>query len=591
MHRPSQPGKGSAGSGRRVVDVNLDGGALELDNYDINAAVGPLAADVRSFTLPVDDGMLEIALVASVDKPLLNAIEVLREPDPPSGLNTRTITYTYDGLLRLTDAVYSTGATYGYGYDLAGNRTRVTANGSTTTYAFDAANQVVGWQYDAAGNLLNDGANSYTYDALGRLTRQNQTTYRYNGDGVLSSVTANTTTLAYTQDLAAPLSQVLMVGGEVVVYGRERLFTAHPQGLNWQVHDGLGSLRQILDGSGTTTNRADYDPWGQPQGSASSSFGFTGEVQADNGLTYLRARWYHPGQGTLLGRDPFEGFADQPYSQQYYQYAYSNPVNWTDPSGKTPWDPSPAEGIWIHTLIETTFVAGGPNRSAELEIAGASRNNRGVREGYADMVDFAQEEVYEIKHDGSSENAYGQAVHYAQALHRVDGGDWKPGTSFLSTDWTDFGLWPYGIDQGYKPTALRQMYKIQVRRARNGEILYRGRRVDDRNDYERALGAYNPKLIDEKLQEYYGDRDKDWRISDNNPRGRAMAYPFAPPLQVPNCKVFLDNGDCLETYKPGEFGYDWSQSPTPLFAWPSIPYWLITCVPFLLPSPQMTPSM
>jgi RHS repeat-associated protein len=64
------------------------------------------------------------------------------------------------------------------------------------------------------------------------------------------------------------------------------------------------------------------------------SFGFTGEVQDDGGLTYLRARWYHPGQGTLLGRDPFAGFAEQPYSQQYYQYAYSNPVNWTDPSGR-----------------------------------------------------------------------------------------------------------------------------------------------------------------------------------------------------------------------------------------------------------------
>jgi RHS repeat-associated protein len=350
-----QPGKGSAGSGRRVVDVNLDGGNLELDNYDINAAVGPLAADVQDFMVDLTDGVLDIVLVASVDKPLLNALEVLREPDPPSGLNTRTITYTYDGLLRLTDAVYSTGATYGYGYDLAGNRTRVTANGSTTTYAFDAANQVVGWQYDASGNLTNDGANSYTYDTLGRLARQNQTTYRYNGDGVLSSVTANNTTLAYTQDLAAPLSQVLMVGAEVVIYGRERLFTAHPQGLNWQVHDGLGSLRQILDGSGTATNRADYDPWGQPQGSASSSFGFTGEVQADNGLTYLRARWYHPGQGNLLGRDPFEGFADQPYSQQYYQYAYSNPVNWTDPSGK--YSSSPIEAM-IQIHYETRYTKG-----------------------------------------------------------------------------------------------------------------------------------------------------------------------------------------------------------------------------------------
>ncbi|NJO07656.1 MAG: hypothetical protein HC876_20245 [Chloroflexaceae bacterium] len=52
-----------------------------------------------------------------------------------------------------------------------------------------------------------------------------------------------------------------------------------------------------------------------------------------SGLVYLRARWYDPASGTFLGRDPFEGFPDMPYSQHPYQYAYSNPGLWTDPSG------------------------------------------------------------------------------------------------------------------------------------------------------------------------------------------------------------------------------------------------------------------
>ena len=33
-------------------------------------------------------------------------------------------------------------------------------------HSYNAANQVIGWQYDAAGNLLHDGTNSYTYDPL-----------------------------------------------------------------------------------------------------------------------------------------------------------------------------------------------------------------------------------------------------------------------------------------------------------------------------------------------------------------------------------------------------------------------------------------
>jgi uncharacterized protein RhaS with RHS repeats len=35
--------------------------------------------------------------------------------------------------------------------------------------SYNGANQVIGWQYDAAGNLLSDGTHSYTYDPLNRL--------------------------------------------------------------------------------------------------------------------------------------------------------------------------------------------------------------------------------------------------------------------------------------------------------------------------------------------------------------------------------------------------------------------------------------
>lgn len=51
---------------------------------------------------------------------------------------------------------------------------------------------------------------------------------------------------------------------------------------------------------------------------------------------HLRARWYNPATATLLSRDPFAGFAEQPYSLNPYQYAYANPVLLTDPSGQSP---------------------------------------------------------------------------------------------------------------------------------------------------------------------------------------------------------------------------------------------------------------
>jgi RHS repeat-associated protein len=65
------------------------------------------------------------------------------------------------------------------------------------------------------------------------------------------------------------------------------------------------------------------------------TFGVTGDLHDGTaGLVTLRARWYTTRAGTFTAVDPFAGFAEQPYSQHPYQYAYSNPVVWTDPSGQ-----------------------------------------------------------------------------------------------------------------------------------------------------------------------------------------------------------------------------------------------------------------
>jgi len=152
------------------------------------------------------------------------------------------------------------------------------------------------------------------------------TSYTYNGDGVL--VSDGTTT--YAQDLAAPLSQVLSDGTANYVYGHARL---RALGGPWYVGDALGSVRQTLDDAGAVLATTNYDPWGTPQGTLSGPFGFTGELHSA-GQVYLRARWYAPGQGRFVSEDPFAGFPHMPYSLHAYQYAYSDPVRWTDPSGR-----------------------------------------------------------------------------------------------------------------------------------------------------------------------------------------------------------------------------------------------------------------
>jgi N-acetylneuraminic acid mutarotase len=70
------PGGGPGGAGRRVFSVNAEGGAPELANFDIFAAVGAATATTRTFTVPVTDGRLDLAFTATTDQPSVAAIEV-----------------------------------------------------------------------------------------------------------------------------------------------------------------------------------------------------------------------------------------------------------------------------------------------------------------------------------------------------------------------------------------------------------------------------------------------------------------------------------------------------------------------------------
>jgi len=111
--------------------------------------------------------------------------------------------------------------------------------------------------------------------------------------------------------------------------------TGRGSATTWSGGDALGSVRQTLDDAGGVLAATGYDPWGTPQQPLPTPFGFTGELHPQDHV-YLRARWYMPGQGTFPSRDPFAGFAEMPYSLHAYQYAYSDPVRWTDPSGENP---------------------------------------------------------------------------------------------------------------------------------------------------------------------------------------------------------------------------------------------------------------
>ena len=109
-----------------------------------------------------------------------------------------TWTYTYDADGQLIHAVFAStnpsvpSQDLAYSYDTMGNRITTVINGVTTTYATNNMNEYtsvggVTYSYDADGNLISDGANTYTYNSLNQLIGVTgpggTTTYTYNALG------------------------------------------------------------------------------------------------------------------------------------------------------------------------------------------------------------------------------------------------------------------------------------------------------------------------------------------------------------------------------------------------------------------------
>ena len=294
-------------------------------------------------------------------------------------------------------------------------------------------------------------------------------------------------------------------------------------------------MRATLSDAGIPQAAASYDAWGVPETPLIASFGFTGELQQGSDV-WLRARWYGAGRGAFGGRDPWEGNTDTPYSLHYYQYGYSLPTRWVDPTGYIPEDILWSEGVYIGALIQMDFVAGNPDlRVAEFEIPKAGKKLGAP--GFADMVDFGTGEVYEIKPKGKGKSAEEQLGRYLFYLARAAvlgdsgitaplTGQWMKGTSYLS-DERFFGLWPYGLDPRYQPGPNAWYYVVKAQRTAPGIIEYWGEKVD-KDKAERLAWNYDPNGVNDFINETWLPEWRKGKWPDQQWPG-AKPYPHLYP--------------------------------------------------------------
>jgi RHS repeat-associated protein len=150
-----------------------------------------------------------------------------------------------------------------------------------------------------------------------------------------TSKTVDGDTTEYVLDLAATLPVVVSDTQAVYLYGLDIIAQQQSERL-YYVHDGLGSVRQLLDSAGEIQTNYAYDPFGVPLvgGEVYNPYQYTGEAwDAEVELLYLRARYYQPEVGRFITRDPWPGDYERPRTLNSYPYALNNPAAPVDPTG------------------------------------------------------------------------------------------------------------------------------------------------------------------------------------------------------------------------------------------------------------------
>jgi RHS repeat-associated protein len=316
--------------------------------------------------------------------------------------STRSVAFTYDPLNRISQAntTTTTGANcWGeiYTIDAWGNLTNIAGVPSMTgchtesqNVPVSANNQITGWCYDGAGNLLDMGscgppAHSFVYDAEGHLQSPPAVgagsttlayTYYYDGDGNrVQKCNANPCTSGSTAGTLywfGTGGEVLDESGrtgtmqeEYVYFNGQRIARRDlPSGnVHYYFSNHLGSASMITDSSGNVQQQTDYYPYGgiaYSSGADTNRYKFTGkERDTESGLDNFGFRNYASTMGRWMTPDRLNltsaRLVNPTNTLNKYVYGGNNPLKYIDKDGKDITifyrPPSGASGDYGHIML------------------------------------------------------------------------------------------------------------------------------------------------------------------------------------------------------------------------------------------------
>ena len=266
--------------------------------------------------------------------------------------------FSYDLQSQLITAAMGTNA-YSYAYDPIGNRRSASEVcgllSNVSTYAANSLNQytnianavTISPRYDSDGNLTNYGAFAYAWDAENRLVSVSSngipvvtfgydymsrrvtksvsspassfiphtSSFLYDGWAMIreseicnqqSQVQTNVSSFVYGLDLSGTPQGAGTIGGILSVTRN----SAPGAGCYYPTYDANGNVTEYVGQDGSVAAHYEYDPYGNTtarSGTLSQAFHYrfsTKYCDHETGLYYYGYRYYYPGVGRWVSRDP-----------------------------------------------------------------------------------------------------------------------------------------------------------------------------------------------------------------------------------------------------------------------------------------------
>ena len=211
------------------------------------------------------------------------------------------------------------------------------------TQAFTTNNQISGFTYDAAGDLLNDSMNTYTYDNEGMLTSSGGAQYVYDAlqQRVEKTGGSNAGEVVYFSGHPLALLNPSSNSWTDLIWAGSDLIAEVPGSQSgspvYRLLDHEGSLAATVNSTGGILATNLFTPYGQWMNSgAGDAYSWTGlyqDTEYSGDAAWYRN--YSTRQARWLTPDPYNGSYDlyDPQSFNRYMYVSGNPLGFTDPSG------------------------------------------------------------------------------------------------------------------------------------------------------------------------------------------------------------------------------------------------------------------